>query len=93
MADILAHYTDKRIKIEGHTDNVPIRNSNYDSNLWLSTARASKVLEYLVNNKNMKSKYLEASGRGEADPIASNDTAEGRAKNRRVEIKIYSDTE
>ena len=51
------------------------------------------MLEYLVNNKNMKSKYLEASGRGEADPIASNSTAEGRAKNRRVEIKIYSDTE
>lgn len=93
VAGILAHYTDRRIKIEGHTDNVPIRNSNYDSNLWLSTARASKVLEYLVNNKNMKSKYLEASGRGEADPIASNSTAEGRAKNRRVEIKIYSDTE
>ena len=93
VAGILAHYTDRRIKIEGHTDTVPIRNSNYDSNLWLSTARASKVLEYLVNNKNMKSKYLEASGRGEADPIASNSTAEGRAKNRRVEIKIYSDTE
>lgn len=93
VAGILVNYADKRIKIEGHTDNVPIRNSVYDSNLWLSTARASKVLEYLVNSKHMKSKYLEASGRGEADPIASNKTAEGRAKNRRVEIKIYSDTE
>lgn len=93
VAGILAHYKDRRIKIEGHTDNVPIRNSMYDSNLWLSTARASKVLEYLVNNKKMKLKNMEASGRGEADPIASNNTAEGRAKNRRVEIKIYSDTE
>lgn len=93
VASILKAYEGKRIKIEGHTDNVPINNAEYNSNLWLSTARATKVLEYLVNSKNLKSKHLEASGRGDADPIASNDTAEGRAKNRRVEIKIYSDSE
>lgn len=93
VASILKAYTDRRIKIEGHTDNVPINNSEFSSNLWLSTARASKVYEYMVNEKNLSEEHLEASGRGEADPIASNDTATGRAKNRRVEIKIYSDTE
>lgn len=93
VASILKTYEDKRIKIEGHTDNVPISNAEYESNLWLSTARATKVLEYLVDSKNLSAKHLEASGRGELDPVASNKTAEGRAKNRRVEIKIYSDSE
>lgn len=93
VASILKSYNDKRIKIEGHTDNVPISNSEYSSNLWLSTARATKVLEYMVEHRNLDDKHLEASGRGEADPVASNETAAGRAKNRRVEIKIYSDTE
>jgi len=96
VASILKSYNGRRIKIEGHTDNVPISNSEYSSNLWLSTARATRVLEYMVGEKNFsqeQAKFLEASGRGEADPIATNNTAEGRAKNRRVEIKIYSDTE
>lgn len=93
VAGILKSYTDRRIKIEGHTDNVPIRNAAYNSNLWLSTARATKVLEYLVERNQLNPKLMEASGRGELDPIASNKTAEGRAKNRRVEIKIYSDSE
>lgn len=80
------------IKIEGHTDNVPISSAAYPSNLWLSTARATKVLEYLQNVKGLKPKNLEASGRGESIPVASNSTASGRARNRRVEIKIYSNT-
>ncbi len=93
VAGILRSYQNRRIKIEGHTDNVPISNSEYSSNLWLSTARATKVLEYMVEQKQLSDKYLEASGRGDVDPVASNNTASGRAKNRRVEIKIYSDTE
>lgn len=93
VGDILKKYQNRRIKIEGHTDNVPIKNSEFSSNLWLSTARATKVLEFLQEKKHIKGKYLEASGRGELDPIASNKTASGRAKNRRVEIKIYTDTE
>ncbi|MFG6394766.1 MAG: flagellar motor protein MotB [Lachnospiraceae bacterium] len=92
VGDILKNYSGKLIKIEGHTDNVPIRNAAYSSNLWLSTARATKVLEYLQNVKGLKPKYLEASGRGETIPVASNDNAQGRARNRRVEIKIYSNT-
>ncbi|MBR1742517.1 MAG: flagellar motor protein MotB [Lachnospiraceae bacterium] len=95
VASILKPYNDqgRRIKIEGHTDSVPIRNSAFKSNLWLSTARATTVLEYLQEKMHTKGEHLEASGRGELDPIASNKTASGRAKNRRVEIKIYTDTE
>lgn len=87
---ILKPYADRLIKIEGHTDNVPISNSQYESNLWLSTARATKVYEYFVEKKHLSEKHLEASGRGDVDPVASNKTAKGRAKNRRVEIKIYT---
>lgn len=93
VASILKSYEDRQIKIEGHTDNVPISNSKYNSNLWLSTARATTVLEYLVEQKHLSEKHLEASGRGDVDPVASNNTAAGRAKNRRVEIKIYSDVD
>ncbi len=89
VGDILKKYPKNQIKIEGHTDNVPINTSDYPSNLWLSTARATKVLEYFHDKKKLPLKYLEASGRGEVDPIADNNSASGRAKNRRVEIKIY----
>ncbi len=92
VAVILKPYEDRLIKIEGHTDNVPISNSKYESNLWLSTARATKVYEYFVEKKHLSEKHLEASGRGSVDPVASNKTAGGRAKNRRVEIKIYTNS-
>ncbi|MCI5501439.1 MAG: flagellar motor protein MotB [Lachnospiraceae bacterium] len=90
VSEILKQYPKKMIKIEGHTDNIPISNAKYPSNLWLSTARATKVLEYLVDTRGLNPKNLEASGRGELNPIRDNSTADGRAKNRRVEIKIYS---
>jgi chemotaxis protein MotB len=90
---VLKRYQDRQIKIEGHTDNVPIKTSQFPSNLWLSTARATKVLEYFTVQKGLDAEHMEASGRGEVDPIADNSTAEGRAKNRRVEIKIYSNTD
>lgn len=93
VGDILKNYQKHRIKIEGHTDNVPIHNAEYSSNLWLSTARATKVLEYLTDVKKINKEYLEASGRGELDPVADNATEKGRSKNRRVEIKIYTDTD
>ena len=92
IGDILKTYDKHLIKIEGHTDTVPMKNGKYESNMWLSTARATKVFEYLVNKKGLSPKTLEASGRGEYEPLASNDTREGRAKNRRVEIKIYTET-
>lgn len=93
IGDILKTYDKHLIIIEGHTDNIPISNSKYGSNMWLSTARATRVFEYLTQNKGLDPKTLEASGRGEYEPIAKNDTPEGRAKNRRVEIKIYTDVD
>lgn len=90
IGDILKSYDEYQIEIEGHTDNVPIHNSNYKNNLRLSTDRACNVLEYFINSKNLSPKNLTSSGRAEYDPIASNKTEKGRSKNRRVEIKIYN---
>lgn len=90
-AGILMKFKGANIVIEGHTDNVPQTNTlKYKNNLWLSSARAMTVLEYLTDIEHMDPKMLSASGKGEYEPIASNKTAEGRQKNRRVEIKIFN---
>lgn len=90
IGNVLKNYSNNLIKVEGHTDNVPVgRNSKYADNMELSSARAYSVWLYLVNNKHMNPKTLEAAGRSEYDPIADNKTEKGRAKNRRVEFKIY----
>jgi chemotaxis protein MotB len=74
------------IRIEGHTDNLPIRTERYPSNWELSTARAVNVLRYLIKNHNVDPRRLAAEGFSEFHPVAANDTAENREKNRRVEI-------
>jgi len=76
------------IRIEGHTDNVPIKYSKWKTNWELSSHRALSVLHYL-ESKGIAPERLSATGYGEFRPVASNDTAEGRQKNRRVEIVIY----
>ena len=92
VGDILNNYSGRMIEIVGYTDSVPLLDDpKYDDNWDLSSARAKSVLMYLVNNKGMDLTKMKASGRGENDPVASNDTAEGRAQNRRVEIKIYNE--
>lgn len=78
----------RRIIIEGHTDNVPIRNSNFDSNWVLSFYRAYNFMEILLENPKLTPEDLSPVANGEFKPVASNETKEGRAKNRRVEIKI-----
>lgn len=90
IGNILKTYKDYHVEIEGHTDNVPIHNSQFSSNNWLSSARALNTATYLMEEKGFSPKTLSWTGRGEYDPIASNKTAEGRAKNRRVEIKVYN---
>lgn len=75
------------IGIEGHTDNDPIKHSQWESNWELSAQRALSVLHYLEEN-NVASKRLSAIGYGEYHPVASNDTVEGKGVNRRVEIVI-----
>lgn len=78
---------EKNIGIGGHTDNVPITYSNWKSNWELSTARATTVLHHL-KGEGIPAERLSATGYGEHRPAASNDTPEGRARNRRVEIVI-----
>ncbi|RMF06383.1 MAG: flagellar motor protein [Candidatus Neomarinimicrobiota bacterium] len=73
------------IKIEGHTDNVPIHTEEFPSNWELSANRASKIVRYLIEH-GIDPKQLSCEGFAEYRPVASNDTEEGRAKNRRVEI-------
>lgn len=87
VADTLATQ-DHKIFVEGHTDNVPIRYSNWRSNWELSTARALEVLHFFTDIRGIAPEKLAASGYAEYQPVESNDTAEGRLKNRRVEIVI-----
>jgi chemotaxis protein MotB len=76
--------------IEGHTDNIPINTLAYPSNWELSTARASSVLKYWLENELIAAQNVMAAGFADAQPRVSNDTEEGRAKNRRVEILVLN---
>nr|PZN04884.1 MAG: flagellar motor protein MotB [Bacillota bacterium] len=82
--------TQRHIRVEGHTDNVPIHTREFPSNWELSTARAVNVLRYLVENHGIPPKMISAAGYGEYHPVAPNDTDQNRARNRRVEIIILS---
>lgn len=77
-----------RIRIEGHTDNLPIRTAKYDSNWELSTARASAVVAFLINEGSIDASRLSAAGYGEFHPLNANDSDEHRARNRRVDLVI-----
>lgn len=90
VAMILTKYKDHTIEIEGHTDNVPIHTAKYKDNNELSSFRALSVFNYLLEVSDLDPATLKHSGRGEYVPVADNTTAEGRMRNRRVEIKIYS---
>ena len=90
VGDILKVYPDHSIEVVGHTDNVPMKSSVYADNDILSSARAISAAHYLVQEKGIDVKRLSWTGRGENDPVASNATAEGRARNRRIEIRIYN---
>ena len=87
---ILQKYSAGKIEIEGHTDNVPMSGAKYSNNDELSTGRALSVFYYLKDNTTLDPASIKHSGMGEYQPIADNSTEEGRAKNRRVEIRIYN---
>jgi chemotaxis protein MotB len=76
------------VEIEGHTDNVPIRTEQFPNNYWLSSARALNVLDVFHREVGIAPERLSAIGYGEFRPLVGNDTPEGRAINRRVEIKV-----
>lgn len=90
IGKILNKYADDNIEIEGHTDSVPLNGGRYENNDVLSSYRALAVFDYLKDNASIDPSIMKHSGRGEYEPIADNSTPEGRAKNRRVEIKIYN---
>ena len=80
-----------RIRIEGHTDNVPISTGKFPSNWELSAARSVNILKFLLNQANVHPRRLSAVGYGESRPIKDNGTPENRALNRRVEIFLLKD--
>lgn len=80
----------REIIVEGHTDNMPLRNSRYASNLELSTARSASTYAYLATEEAIRPEQMSAAGYGEFRPLASNATLEGRANNRRVDIIFVS---
>ena len=91
VGNILLNVKDKAINIEGHTDNVPIGaelSEKYPTNWELSVARATNVARYLQEKSGINPILLSATGYGEYKPIASNETEEGKAKNRRIEIVL-----
>ncbi len=85
-------FVDSRIDVEGHTDNLPISSALYPSNWELSTARAAAVVRHLVGS-GMPPDRLRAVGFADTQPQASNDTIEGRAKNRRVSLVVVPDVD
>lgn len=92
VGEIFTTYQDsiQMIRIEGHTDNVPISTSHYVDNWDLSTSRATNVLRYFLATSELDPEIFSAVGYGEFHPVASNDTEEGRSKNRRVDFIIQS---
>lgn len=88
ISELLVIDPPSNIIISGHTDNVPIHNSEFSSNWELSAMRAVNFMKIILENPNLNPSMFSAKGHGEYSPIASNDTEEGKAKNRRVEVLI-----
>lgn len=87
VASVIAAMPDRHFQVSGHTDNVPIKNAQFASNWELSAGRALRVLHFLVG-QGVTETNLSAAGYSEIDPIATNQTPDGRRKNRRTEITL-----
>ena len=90
IGDILKEYDGFGIDIIGHTDNVPIKSGPYEDNDYLSAARAIETAQYLIDVKNLDASKISFSGKGDREPVDTNATADGRARNRRIEFRIYT---
>lgn len=91
VADRLKKFDNRRIHVEGHTDNQAISNSQYPSNWELSCARSSSVVRFFIDRHQLNPPSLVAVGYGSTQPLSNNATAAGRAQNRRVDIIIYNE--
>jgi chemotaxis protein MotB len=89
ISEVMTQYNNP-MRIEGHTDNVPINTSQFPSNWELSTARATNALKYLIKHFDADPDKISATGYAEFRPLADNSTTEGRAKNRRVDVVMLS---
>lgn len=92
VASVLASISGREFQVTGHTDNVPIKSTKFPSNWELSTGRAVTVTRFLAEN-GVPSERVSAAGFAETQPVASNDTPEGRAQNRRIEIVLMPNLE
>lgn len=92
IADTLGKFPGRQVRVEGHTDNKPVVNKRtkmrFPTNWELSSARATSAVRYLIENGGLDPTRVIAAGLGEHHPIASNDSTEGRARNRRIEIVL-----
>lgn len=88
ISNMLVSDPPRQIVVAGHTDNVPISNEEFRSNWDLSSERAINFLKILLENEQLNPSHLSATSYGEYHPVASNETSEGREKNRRVEVYI-----
>jgi len=89
---IAAALPDSALRVEGHSDNIPIRTAQFASNWELSSARASSIARLLLRHPNVHPEQMSVAGYAEFHPVADNATADGRARNRRVDIVVLSPT-
>jgi len=89
IKEIIKNDPNWQIRIEGHTDNIPIHNSRFASNWELSTARALSIVKFFIRNGYFKPDQMQIMGYGEFKPVVPNDTPSHRQMNRRVEIILY----
>ncbi|HHY26466.1 MAG TPA: flagellar motor protein MotB [Desulfitobacterium dehalogenans] len=88
ISDILRQYPNYNVEVAGHTDNLPINTSQFPTNWDLSAQRSLNFMKYLLKSNGLDQSRFRTIGYGEFQPIASNTTEEGRARNRRVEVNI-----
>lgn len=91
LAQVLNSTKDITVMIEGHTDNIPIKTQLFKDNWDLSTARATSIVRFLTKDNGFDPSRITAAGRGEFHPVKENETAEGRAGNRRTEVILSPD--
>jgi chemotaxis protein MotB len=92
VVKILLEFKDRRFVVAGHTDNQPIKTRVFKNNWYLSTARANSVVQFMIQQQ-FPAKSLAAAGYGEFDPVAPNDSDQGREQNRRIELILVPNLE